>query len=150
MATVPGSSRRTSTRATPEEAASLPVVTGIPRDGYIDDRESAQAMVREALSALAAWREEGERPPVGELHVDFADGVTIYTRDGVGVRIGRAEGPLGGLPTAATAPGALWRERLRRYDLVAASLRASGDTARMILVDQRARPDRITVRLAAR
>ena len=79
-------------RATPDEAASLPVVTGIPRDGYIDDREPAQAMVRDALGALAIYRERADRPPIGELHVDFADGITLYTRDGVGIRIGRLDG----------------------------------------------------------
>ncbi len=126
-------------RATPDEAAGLPVVTGIPRDAYIDDREAAQALVREALEALAVWREHADRPAIGEVHVDAADGITLYTAaGGVGVRIGRPDG-------AAT-----WRERLARYDRVAASLQSSGEKAQLVLVDQRTRPERVTVKLATR
>ncbi len=129
-------------RATPDEAAGLPVVTGIPRDGYVDDREASQAMVREALAALAVWREKPGRPSVGEVHVDAADGVTFYTaNDVVGVRVGPGDG---------ADPAASWRERLARYDAVAASLAESGEKPRLILVDGRAQPDRVTVRLAAK
>jgi hypothetical protein len=128
-------------RATPDEAAGLPVVTGIARDGYVDDRDASQAMVREALAALQAWRER-PRPTVGEVHVDAADGPTLYTvKDLVGVRIGAADG---------ADRAAVWRDRLGRYDEVAAALRDSGEVPRLILVDGRARPDRVTVRLAAR
>jgi cell division septal protein FtsQ len=125
-------------RASPSEAAGLPVVTGVPRDLYVDDRETATAEVREALAALAVWRERPARGAAGEVHVDAADGVTIYAaRDGAAVRIGRAEAP------------AAWRERLARYDAVAKALAESGERARVVMVD-RARADRVTVRLAGK
>jgi len=125
-------------RATPDEAASLPVVTGVPRDAYVDDREAAQAMVREALEALQAWRER-PRPPVGEVHVDAADGVTLFlVKDAVGVRIGVSDG--------TRAP---WRARLARYDAVASALRATGEAPQTFLVDGK-RADRVTVRLRSK
>ena len=40
-------------------------------------------------------------------------------------------------------------ERLRRYDAVAQALREGGEEPRLIYVDNRARPDRVTVKLAS-
>jgi cell division protein FtsQ len=121
-------------RANPDEAATLPVVTGIERDDYLADPEGAQARVREALAALTAWR-SGSRPPVGEAHCDPLLGVTLYTvSDGVGVRLG---------PLDASLP-----ERLRRFDVVWAALGRTGERARFLYLDNRARPDRVTVKLA--
>lgn len=126
-------------RATPDEAASLPVITGVPRDAYMNDRDEAKALAREAMDALAEWRERPDRPAIGEVHIDSAAGVTLYTvKDGVAIRIGRNDTPT------------TWRERLARYDAVARSLRDSGERPRTILVDQRTRPDRVTVKLAVR
>jgi cell division protein FtsQ len=126
-------------RATPDEAAGLPVVTGVARAAYVDDREAAQALVRQALTALSAWRERAERPAIGEVHVDAAAGVTLYTaHELTGVRLG------------AAPDGAALQPRLARYDAVAAALRESGDRPRLILLDSEARPDRVTVRIATR
>ena len=124
-------------RASLDEAAGMSVVTGVPRDGYIDDREASQALIREALAALAVWREDKKRPAIGEAHIDSALGATLYTTEGgVGVRVGRGE-------------PAVLRERFRRSDAVWAALEKAGQQPRMILVDQRTHPDRVTVKLAA-
>jgi cell division protein FtsQ len=122
-------------RATPDEAAPLPVVTGIARDEYLAQPAEARAAIREGLQALAAWRADPERPPLGEVHVERIAGVTVYTDRGVGVRLGAVDDTLG--------------ERLRRYDAVAEALRAGGEEPRLIYVDNRARPDRVTVKLAS-
>jgi cell division protein FtsQ len=125
-------------RASLDEAAGMPVVTGVPRDGYIDDREASQALIREALATLSVWREDKKRPSVGEVHIDSALGATLYTaQGGVGVRVGRGEPPV-------------LRERFRRSDAVWAALEKAGQQPRMILVDQRTHPDRVTVKLASR
>lgn len=129
-------------RATPLEAAELPVVTGIPRDHYVDDREGAQSMVREALVALDAWRENRLRPPLGEVHFDLATGVTLYTiKELTAIRIGRAD------PGVAHT---VWRKRLEAYDAAWAAMRAAGEHPKVVMVDQASRPDRVTVRLASR
>lgn len=122
-------------RATPEEAAGLPVVTGIARDEYVAQPERARVAVRLALAAAAAWRARDGRAPLGELHVDRIAGVTLYTDRGVGVRIGAVDDTLA--------------DRLRRFDAVTGALQASGEEARLIYVDNRARPDRVTVKLAS-
>jgi cell division protein FtsQ len=122
-------------RATPDEAAVTPVVTGIAREDYLAQPAEARALIRQGLQALAAWRATLERPPVGEVHVDRIAGVTLYTDRGVGVRLGIVDGTL--------------PERLRRFDAVAEALQAGHEEPRFIYVDNRARPDRVTVKLAS-
>src|SRR5581483_4107349 len=77
-------------RATPDEATTLPVITGIAREEFLADVDGARARVRDALAVLAAWNGKA-RPPVGEVHLDRLLGITAYTQDGVGVRLGRPE-----------------------------------------------------------
>lgn len=122
-------------RATPKEAVGLPVVTGVARDAYIDQPEQARAAIRQALTAARAWQQGAERPALGEVHVDHSGCVTLYTERGVGVRLGAIDDTLAA--------------RLHRYDEVAASLAKSGEDPQFIYVDNRARPDRVTVKLAS-
>jgi cell division protein FtsQ len=121
-------------RATPDEAAVMPVITGVAREDYLAQPAEAKADIRQALAVLAAWNDDAARPPVGEVHVDRIAGVTLYTAGGVGVRIGIVDDSL--------------RARLRRYDAVLAAL-PEGEEPRLIYVDNRARPDRVTVKLAS-
>jgi cell division septal protein FtsQ len=121
-------------RATPDEAAVMPVVTGVAREDYLSQPAEVKADIRQALAVLAAWHDDAARPPVGEVHVDRIAGVTLYTTAGVGVRLGVIDDSL--------------RARLRRYDAVVAAL-PSGEEPRLIYVDNRARPDRVTVKLAS-
>jgi hypothetical protein len=67
--------------------------------------------------------------------VDRVAGVTVYTDRGVGVRLGVVDDSL--------------PARLGRYDTVRAALDESGEAPRIIYVDNRARPDRVTVKLAS-
>jgi len=125
-------------RATPEEAAGLPVVTGIAREDYVSQPDRAREQLKQALRAIAAWRarpDQSARPPLGEVHVDRIAGVTLYTERGVGVRLGVVDD---------TLPA-----RLARYDAVTAALDDGGEAARLVYVDNRARPDRVTVKLAS-
>lgn len=120
-------------RASAEEGAGLPVVTGLSRDSYLADLERAHARLRESLAVLERW---GERPRLGEVHFDGVLGFTVFTAGGgVGVRLGRPDESLAG--------------RLARLDAVWTELRARGEQPRFIYVDNRARPDRVTVKLAA-
>jgi cell division protein FtsQ len=122
-------------RATPEEAVSLPVVTGLVREDYVSQPERAREQLRQALQAVAVWRAKSDRPPLGEIHVDRIAGVTVYTDRGVGVRLGVVDDTLSA--------------RLARFDAVSAALDEGGETPRLVYVDNRARPDRVTVKLAS-
>ncbi|HEY1587121.1 MAG TPA: cell division protein FtsQ/DivIB, partial [Polyangia bacterium] len=116
----------------------LAVVTGIGRDEFVSQPERSREQLKQALRAIAAWRPRPDgstRPPLGEVHVDRAGGVTVYTERGVGVRLGVVDETL-------TA-------RLARYDAVAAALASGGEEPRLVYVDNRARPDRVTVKLAS-
>lgn len=126
-------------RATPDEAARFPIITGLDRDRFVDEPERARADIREALAVVAAWSTDAARPALGEIHVDHAIGLTAYTTTGVGVRLGRA----------GTEPPAALAARLARFDRVWASLAATKERPRLIYLDNRARPDRVTVKLAA-
>ena len=94
----------------------------------------ARAAAR-ALRAIDAWRAAAARPPLGEVHVDRVAGVTLYTDRGVGVRLGVVDDTL---PARLAA--------LRRR---AGALDGGGEEARVVYVDNRARPDRVTVKLAS-
>ncbi|HXU73893.1 MAG TPA: FtsQ-type POTRA domain-containing protein [Polyangia bacterium] len=122
-------------RATAEEAAGLPVVTGIAREDFLAEPEAARGQLRQALHAIAVWRASSARPPLGEAHIDRIAGVTLYTDRGIGVRLGVIDD---------STPA-----RLARYDAVHAALDESGETPRLYYVDNRARPDRVTVKLAS-
>lgn len=123
-------------RADPEEAASWPVVTGVPRDAYVADREAAQSLIREGIATLREWSIDPARPAIGEIHVDPAAGVTLYTRSGsLAVHLGSGDDES-------------LRAGLRRLDAVRSTLAASEQRAAVIWVDRGSRSDRVTVRLA--
>jgi cell division protein FtsQ len=136
-------------RASTEEAAELPVVTGVDREQYLNEPEAAREQIRGALAVIEAWRnEDAERPALGEIHLDRVVGMTVYTATGgIAARLGhltftlREGGPLGAVDGSLAA-------RLRRLDAVLAALRERGETPRLIYLDNRARPDRVTVKLA--
>jgi len=124
-------------RATLEEAAALPVLTGVARDAYIHDRDGSQALLREGLQALSTWQAVAERAPIGEVHVEPAAGTTLYARQGgTAIRVGHGD-------AAALAV------RMARVDAVWAALLAAGQRAAIIHADAATHPERVTVRLLA-
>jgi cell division protein FtsQ len=122
-------------RASPDEAAALPVITGVERDRYLAEPERARALIRDAQKLAHAWSGSAKaRPAVGETHYDHVFGYTLYTAGGVAVRVGRVDETLDA--------------RLQRFDAVWSALAKSGERARIIYLDNRARPDRVTVKLS--
>jgi cell division protein FtsQ len=116
-------------RATTDELEGLLVVTGIDRDQASDDSATTEALVREALEAVAAWN---ARPALSEVNVHPALGVTLFLREGgAEVRLGRGDLP----------------RKLARYDLVLRDLARRGEKPRAVILDSVTRPDRIAVRL---
>lgn len=120
-------------RATVDEAAELPIITGLLREQYSREQLRSKQQIKEALQLYATWKASSKRAPIGEVHIDRTTGFTVFTEDGVGIRLGILDQHLD--------------ERLRRVDTVLAELRRRGEQPKMIYADNRSRPDRISVRL---
>jgi cell division septal protein FtsQ len=119
-------------RAEPEETAGLVVVTGIARESYLRDRPRAEASVRGALQVLETYAAGPGRPAVGELHLDEDGGVVLVTTEqGLALRLGQ-----GDLPA-----------KLQRFDVVWRALGPRQTLARAMYLDNRTRPDRVTLKL---
>lgn len=122
-------------RAAAGEYSGLPIVTGVGRTAYLMEPAWARKQVRAALQAVGRYRMNPDRPALGEAHIDRFAGVTLYTDQGVALRVGR--GTDAELDT-----------RLVRFDVVWQALRKSGEKPAVLFLDNRAHPDHVTVRLA--
>jgi cell division protein FtsQ len=98
-------------RATMEEADGLPVITGIERALYVDERAAGEAAFREALALTALWRARAERPPLSEVNIEPRHGFTVFLLDGgAEVRLGRGD----------------YERKLASLDRIVAAVKTSG------------------------
>jgi cell division protein FtsQ len=119
-------------RATTEEVRKLTVITGLDREEYKRHRGRTTDRLRAAISVLDKYREKA-RPAIGEIHLEENGGVILYTREkAVEIRMG--EGRIG--------------PKLLRLDAILTALGSKTDRLRVIRLDNRIRPERVTVRLA--
>ena len=121
------------------EGAGLPVVTGLDRSDYIEDANAARAAIRRALSIARTYSGGGERPVLGEVHLDARAGVTLTTYEtALALRLGR------------TGDDQL-SERLAAFDAAWSALdEDERDAARIVFMDNEINPDRITVRFGGK
>jgi cell division septal protein FtsQ len=119
------------------DGAGLPIVTGLDRAAYRRDPEGAARTITAALDALARWRANPARPPIGELHVSTAGTLTLRTYDrGAAIDLG-----------ALDAPAALLDARLRTFDAAWAELDPS-ERGRARTFHTGGRPDHVIVAFA--
>ncbi len=112
----------------------LPVITGVDRERFTRDRAFRTSVLLEAVALLHDYRGAGlwSREPIGELHVERDDGLSLYVGDDLTyVRLGH--GP--------------FREKLRRLRTVMDELGERGARAAYVYLDNERRPDRVTVRV---
>lgn len=112
----------------------LPVITGVERERFQRDRGFRTSILLEAVALLHDYRSAGlrEREPIGELHVERDDGLSLYIgADPTYVRLGR--GP--------------FRSKLQRLRTVLEELGERGARAEYVYLDNERRPDRVTVRI---
>jgi len=112
----------------------LPVVTGVDRGRFIRDLAFRTRVVLEVVALLHDYRGAGlwRREPIGEIHVESNDGLSLYVGDdALHVRLGR--GP--------------YRQKLRRLRRVLDRLGEQESRAAYVYLDNVRRPDRVTVRL---
>jgi cell division protein FtsQ len=117
-----------------EDPVDLPVVSGIDRQRFGTDRERETRVLREAVALLDEYRTAGlaTRLPIGEIHVERADGFSLYVGDELThIRLG--------VPPFV--------QKLRRMRKVFDRLEREKASAEYVYLDNEQRPDRVTVRL---
>lgn len=124
-------------RLAPGDPSDLCTVSGIPRERFQKSKQRATEELLEGLGLARAYEEAGLSlsEPISEVHLDSDGGWSIFLeKDGGRVRVGE-------MP---------FRQKLRRLRLVLGELRQMRARAEYILLDNRVRPDRATVRLRPR
>ena len=119
----------------PGEEADFPVLRGVTREEYSAHEQEIEALLREGLDAVAAYRESGleQTAPVSEVKVDRVDGMTFFCgKEAVAVKLGLRD----------------YREKFSRLDQLFAELSRKGARAEVIRLDNRTRPGWVAVQLA--
>jgi cell division protein FtsQ len=117
----------------PGDPIDLPIITGIRPESLTEDRPGTLRTIRRAMDLAAEYdRGLGRRLPLEEVHVDPAGSFALV--------VGKAglELFLGGAP---------FHRKLEQAARVVAELDVRGAKADAILLDNDARPERVTVRM---
>ncbi len=119
-------------RLLPGDGLDLPLITGVEREDVVQHREAALSRLAAAVEVVRTYARSpaGQGHPPSEVHLGD-DGLTVVTVDGQELRFG--DGALGA--------------RLERLAVVRRELAKRALTAAVIRLDDRARPDRVTVQL---
>lgn len=123
-------------RAAPDDGLDLPIITGLPREAWLERRPELQLRLLAALHLLDTWR--GAGMPVSalsELRLDEGGAFTLFVHDGElvqEIRLGADNLSL----------------KLRRLAEVRAALSRRGERATRIDLDNPARPDQAAATLA--
>lgn len=117
------------------DSLDLPLVTGIDREAFAQQRDGALAQLRDALSLVEAWSaEEGAaKEPLSEVNL-HPEGVTAVTTKGLQIEFGEGDVPA----------------KLSRLARVRKELNARSLVAEVIRLDNRARPSWVAVQIAAK
>lgn len=121
----------------PGDPTDLPVITGITRERFDDDRGGARVDLSEALALLRLYEESGltRDHALSEVHVEQEGSLSLFTLEEVThVRLGRPP----------------FRRKLRRLARLFRELRSEGAVAQYIYLEEgdgEVQPDRAVVRL---
>lgn len=118
----------------PGDPVDLPVITGIDRDRFFAERAFRTQVLTSIVGLLAEWRALGmdRREPIGEVHVEPDDALTLFVGDdGTEVRLGA--GP--------------YRGKIERLRRVMDELGSRHARPLYVYLDNLRRPDRVTVRV---
>jgi cell division protein FtsQ len=118
----------------PGDPVDLPVVTGIDRTRFFGERAFRTQVLASILGLFAEWDALGlgRREPIGEVHVEPDDSLTLFVGDdGTEVRLGH--GP--------------YRTNVERFRRVLDELASRHTSPLYVYLDNVRRPDRVTVRV---
>ena len=114
-----------------EDGAGLPIITGLDRTTYVTDPDATATQITSALAALATWRTDGDRPAIGEVHLDPHGALTLHTTDqATAIQLG--------------APDAAVSARMQTFDAVWGQL-TDTERTRALAIHLDSRPDHVTV-----
>ena len=115
-----------------EDVLDLPLLTGVDRDTYVQDPRGTAARFRDGLALAHAYEASGaeKRARLSEVRL-VREGRVVVTENGQEIRF--ADGPA--------------EDALMRLFKVRSELSHRGLVAQTIYLDNRARPDRVTVKL---
>lgn len=117
-----------------DEAAGLPIITGLPRDAYLTNPAGTAAQIKAAMAALATWRDVADRPSIGEVHFDMHGALTLVTYEqAIAIQLGDVDADLA--------------KRMQTFDATWAEL-SSAERARTRAIHLDARSDQVTVAFA--
>jgi cell division protein FtsQ len=127
-------------RATEGDALDLPIVTGLSRSAFQDQREQSEATLRDLVGFIEAYRTRGleARYRIEELRTDAEDGLTVQLSR-VGTRGELQSVKLGEAP---------YEEKLERLGALWAEFGRRGMTAQVVHLENRTRPNWVAVKLA--
>jgi hypothetical protein len=112
----------------------LKVISGLPRDLYLEQPETARRTLAEALELMDIYDRKLGRPAIAELHIDAWRGYTLVTHESATlIRLGH--GPIDRL-----------RGRLHAFDAAWGALtEIERSDARTVFADNQTHTDRVTV-----
>jgi cell division protein FtsQ len=116
-------------RLAPQDGLDLPLITGLERDAFVDNPELSKLRILSALALIPLWNKAGGA--ISEIRTSDL-GLTVVTAEGREVRLGEGE---------------LLR-KLERLHHIESELTARKLTADVIRLDNRMRPDWVTVQLS--
>ncbi len=144
-------------RAAPDDGLDLPIVTGLPREAWLEKRPELQLRLLAALHLLDTWRSAGMAvSALSEVRLDEGGAFTLFAHDdGGGGSAADGRRPPAG---ASIGGGGSVQEirlgadalslKLRRLAEVRAALSRRGERATRIDLDNPARPDQAAATLA--
>lgn len=113
----------------------LPIVTGLSRDRYLESPADTEDFIRRGVEAFRAYRADGDRPAIGEVHLHERRGITLLTRDGaMAIALGHGR-ELAPLDRRLAAFDAAWRALADDERALAAA----------VYVNNATHPNRVTV-----
>ncbi|MBK8169997.1 MAG: FtsQ-type POTRA domain-containing protein [Sandaracinaceae bacterium] len=121
-------------RVASHDPVDLPVVTGVDRTHFTEDRAYRTSLLLEVVALLHDYRGAGlyQRQPIAEMHLEGDGSISLYVGDdAMLVRLGKAP----------------FRDKLSRLRDVLTRLERRRAAAAYVYLDNERRPDRVTVRL---
>jgi cell division protein FtsQ len=121
-------------RVEPGDPVDFHVVTGVPLQMLVDDRDGATRTIRGALDLASDYDHSplAQRSPMQEVHVEPTGDLTLVIgKTGVVLRLGAAP----------------YRKKLEQATRIFGELDRRGAKPEMVMLDDEARPDRVVVRM---